>query len=523
MTVTRRNFLMGSGALAALGVLSRARLADARGLLVDPLLDQLIQRALDAAKRAGASYAEVRIVRRRGEAIFTRERQVVTVGAGESYGVGIRVIHGGAWGFAASSRVEPAEAERVALLAVDIAKANARVVKRPVVLAPVKGHVDVWQTPLSKDPFKIPLEDKAELLLAVNEAALKVKGVKFCQSSFNGSSEWKVLATSDGAYLEQSVTRVGPSFSVTAVDADSGEFVSRAYELPPRQAGWEYVEGSSLLADAPKVAEDALEKLGASSVEPGKRDLILAPSNLWLTIHESVGHPTELDRAMGYEANFAGTSFATVDKLGKLKFASPRVTLYADKTTPGGLATCGYDDEGVKTQRWDIVKDGLFVGYQTTREQAAWIGDSESRGTSYAQDFKSFPFQRMPNLSLAPGADDVGVKDLIASTDDGIYITGQGSWSIDQQRYNFQFGGQMFYEVKGGKITRALKDVAYQANSLEFWRSCAAVGGQREWELHGAMDDGKGEPPQSNAVSHGCPPAKFTGVNILNTNARRKG
>jgi TldD protein len=522
MTVTRRNFLLGSGALAALGMLSRARLADARGLLTDPLLDQIIQRALDAAKRSGASYAEIRIARRRFESINTRERQVVSVGDSESYGFGIRVIHGGAWGFAASSRVEAKEAERVAALAVDIAKANAQVVKRPVALAPVRGHVDVWQTPLSKDPFKIPIADKAELLLAANAEALKVKGVKFCQSSFAATGDWKLLATSDGAYLEQNITRVGPGFSVTAVDPDSGEFVSRAYEMPPSQAGWEYVENSSLLADAPQVAEDALEKLAASSVTPGKRDLILAPSNLWLTIHESVGHPTELDRAMGYEANFAGTSFATPDKLNKLKFASPLVTLYADKTTPGGLATCGYDDEGVKTQRWDIVKDGLFVGYQTTREQAGWIGESESRGTSYAQDFKSFPFQRMPNVSLAPGRDDVGVKELIASTDDGIYVTGNGSWSIDQQRYNFQFGGQMFYEVKGGKITRALKDVAYQANSLEFWRSCVALGGQKEWRLHGSMEDGKGEPTQSNAVSHGCPPAKFTGVNILNTNARRK-
>jgi TldD protein len=406
---------------------------------------------------------------------------------------------------------------------VEIARANARWVKRKVELSPAPVAVDVWQTPLTKDPFKIPLEDKAELLLAINARAMGVRGVAFVDSWYEGLGEWKLFASTEGHFIEQQITRIGPGYSVTATDSKTGEFVGREHMIQPMQAGWEYVENAHLVEDAVQIANEALEKLKAPSVEPGKKDLILSPENLFLTIHESVGHPTELDRALGYEANFAGTSFATVEKLNKLQYAAPHVTLYADKTTAGGLASCGYDDDGVKTGRWDLVKDGRFVGYQTTREQAGWIGEKASRGTSYAQDFKSFPFQRMPNVSLQAGSKDLGVKELIGATDDGIYIVGDGSWSIDHQRYNFQFGGQMFYEVKKGKVTRTLKDVAYQSNTLEFWNACDLVGGAREWKLNGVFGDGKGQPMQTNAVSHGCPPARFKGINILNTNARKKG
>lgn len=526
MDCSRRQFLSRSGAsgLAALAALSAGRgLGEARGLLTDPLLLSITDRALDAARRAGASYADVRLQRRRHESLSAREDHIAAVDAGESYGVGVRVLVDGAWGFAASARVTPEEAARVAALAVDIARHNAKVSRVPVTLAKAPVVVDVWQTALTRDPFKIPLEDKADLLLRINHTALQVAGVKFVHSSYTAHGEWKLFASSEGTLIEQAQTRLSAGYSVTAIGSGSaaGEFVSRAHELPPMQAGWEYVQDSTLLADARQIAEDALEKLRAPPVTPGPRDLILAPSNLWLTIHESVGHPTELDRALGYEANFAGTSFATPDKLGKLRYAAPHVTLYADKTCAGGLASCGYDDDGVRTGRWDLVKDGLFVGYQTTREQAGWIGEAASRGTSYAQDFRSFPFQRMPNVSLKPGPKELGVKDLIAATDDGIYITGNGSWSIDHQRYNFQFGGQMFYEVKGGKITRALRDVAYQANTLDFWRSCDLLGGAASFRLHGSLSDGKGQPSQSNSVSHGCPPARFRKVNILNTNARR--
>jgi TldD protein len=517
--LSRRSFLRGSSA-GALALAASPRLLSARGLLTEPKLDDLIQRTLAAATKAGATYADIRVVRIRRENVATREDRIERVTSTEDYGIGVRVIAGGAWGFAATPSVTAADGERAARDAVAIAKANAPLMKKPVTLAPVAANVDVWQTALIKDPFKIPLEDKAELLLAINREAMKVPGVKFATAQYSAISEWKLLASTDGAYVEQEICRLGPSYSVTAVDDKRGEFESVDHPLPGRQAGWEYVESSSLLADAPRIAEMAVEKLKAPSVAPGKRDLILEPSNMWLTIHESIGHPTELDRAMGYEANFAGTSFATPDKRGKLKIAAPFMTFFADKTTPGGLATCGYDDDGVATQKWNLVENGMFVGYQTTREQAGWIGEKASRGTSYADGYGSVPFQRMPNVSLAPGAKERSLEDIIAATDDGILIAGNGSWSIDHQRFNFQFGGQAFWEIKHGKKTRMLRDVAYQANTIEFWSSCDQIGGPKSWWMGGALNDGKGEPEQVNAVSHGCPPARFKQVNILNTNRR---
>jgi TldD protein len=522
VTLSRRSFLAGlaGGSAGALALVGRPRLGAARGLLTEPTLDDLVKRALAAATKAGASYADVRVVRIRNEFVSTREQRVERVSSNESYGVGVRVIAGGAWGFAATPSVTAAAAERMARDAVAVARANAALLKRPVALAPVPANVDVWQTPLIKDPFKIPLEDKAELLLAINREAMKVPGVRFVNAQYAAVSEWKLLATTDGAYIEQELVRIGPGYSVTAVDDKRGEFESVSHEFSPRQAGWEYVETAPLVADARRIGELAVEKLKAPSAAPGKRDLVLAPSNLWLTIHESIGHPTELDRALGYEANYAGTSFATPDKRGKLRIGAPILTFFADKTTPGGLATCGYDDDGVATQKWNLVENGVFVGYQTTREQAGWIGETASRGTSYADGYGSFPFQRMPNVSLAPGDHQRSIDDLIAATDDGIAIFGDGSWSIDHQRFNFQFGGQTFWEVKRGKKVRMLKDVAYQANTIEFWNSCDAIGGPSSWWLGGSLFDGKGEPGQVNAVSHGCPPARFKQVNILNTNRR---
>jgi TldD protein len=517
--LSRRSFLAGSSAAAA-ALIARPSLATARGLLTEPRLDDLVKRALAAATKAGATYADVRVVRRRFERVDTREDKVEDVASSEDYGVGVRVIAGGAWGFAATPSVTAADAERAAQSAVAVAKANAALMKKPVTLAPVPANVDVWQTALVKDPFKIPLEDKAELLLAINREVMKVPGIQFASASFNALHEWKLLASTDGAYLEQEVTRLMPGYVATAVDAKRGEFASVEHPVPPRQAGWEYVEGVPLVADARRIAEAAVEKLKAPGVVPGKKDLILDATNLWLTIHESIGHPTELDRAMGLEANFAGTSFATPDKRGKLRIGAPILTFFADKTTPGGLATCGYDDDGVATQRWNLVENGIFVGYQTTRDQAAWIGEKASRGTSYADSYSSVPFQRMPNVSLAAGPKERSIDDLIAMTDDGIVIAGDGSWSIDHQRFNFQFGGQQFWEVKRGKKTRMLKDVAYQANTIEFWNACDAIGGPKSWWMGGSLFDGKGEPGQINAVSHGCPPARFKQINILNTNKR---
>ncbi len=515
--LSRRSLLKGGLVLA----LSPA-LAHARGLVADVVYLNVISAVLDAAKKSGASYADLRIHRRRDEGVVVRDDHLEGINDSERFGLGVRVLVDGAWGFASSPLVNTTEGVRLAKAACAVAKANASVVTKKVELAPNPAHVDVWQTPLEKDPFKIPVADKAELLLAVCERLRAVKGVSFCEASLSTRLEWKLFASSEGALIEQSQTRIGPDYSATAVHPTSSEFSSRAWDGQSMQAGWEHLEKSHFLEQATQVGEEAVKKLYSPSVEAGKRDLILDASNLWLTIHESVGHPTELDRALGYEANFAGTSFATPDTLGS-QYASPQVTLYADKTTPGALATCGYDDDGVRTQRWNLVEKGKFVGYQTTREQAGWIGEKASRGCSYAQDHGSVPFQRMPNVSLEPGDKELQVGDLISATDDGVYVVGTGSWSIDHQRYNFQFTGQMFYEVKKGKITRSLKDVGYQSNTPTFWKSCDLLGGRSSFRIGSAFDDGKGEPTQSNPVSHGCPPARFRGVSIINTGAKKEG
>lgn len=488
--------------------------------LPDEVLADVLGRALDEAKSLGATYADARVHRRRHERLAAREDHIVDVGSRDSYGIGVRVLLAGAWGFASSPIVSEESAREAARRAVVVAKASAGARVRPIELAPVSQYTDVYRTPMQIDPFEVSLAEKAELLLSFWPEAKKVAGVGFLEADCEAFDEHKVFASTEGSVIEQRIVRVGAGYVITAKDDKLGEFVTRAHELPPMQAGWEHVSGSTLQADVRKMAEDAVKKLKAPSVSPGKRDLVLAPSNLWLTIHESVGHPTELDRALGYEANLAGTSFATPDQTGKLVYASNAVSLYADKTTAGGLASCAYDDEGVRTQRWDIVTKGRFAGWQTTREQAGWIGEKASRGTSYAEDHRSVPFQRMPNVSLAPGAEAIDLDDIVAATDDGVLVTGDGSWSIDHQRYNFQFGGQMFYEIKGGKIAGVVRDAAYQSNTLDFWRSCDLVGGAESFELHGTLYDGKGEPMQSNAVSHGCPPARFRGVNILRTRER---
>ena len=518
MPVSRRQFLLTGGAvaLAACGPSPEP----ARGPLPQSTLDDVLDAALTAAKRAGASYADVRIVRRRNELVATRDDVLAEVRNDESYGVGVRVLAHGAWGFSATSKVDANDAARTAERAVAIAKAHAALVSKPVELAPVGAYHATWSTDLKVDPFKVPIGERIELLLAMWRDARVVPEVKHGDGGIELLGEWKLFASTEGSRIEQSITRLEPRFSVTAIDAAKGDFVTRRHEISPRQAGWEYVTESTFRADGRKVADDAVQKLHAPSVAPGKRDIILAPSHLWLVIHESIGHSTELDRAMGYEADLAGTSFATPDKLGKLRYAGPALTFYGDKTTPGGLATCGFDDDGEQTQRFDIIKDGLFVAYQTTRDEAAWVGEKRSRGTSYAQDFRSVAFQRMPNVSLVPGAKEASIDDLVAATDDAILITGDGSWSIDHQRYNFQFGGQTFWDVKKGKIAGPLRDVAYQSNTLEMWNACDMMGGPKSWELHGALHDGKGEPGQINAVSHGCPPARFRQVNVINTRAK---
>jgi len=510
--------------------------------LLDPLLDsaqkkQLADVALNTTKSLGATYTDVRIGRYLNQFVSSREKKVQNIVNTESFGVGIRVIANGTWGFAASNNVTPEGIKKTAERAVAIAKANSKFQKEPVKLAATPSYGEVsWKTPIVKNGFEVPIKDKVDLLLTANAKALE-KGASFINSQIFLVNEQKYFASSEGSYIDQDVHRIFPNFGVSAVDRASGQFKNRPAFSSPVGMGYEYLDGKSedkikgpggitlynksydIVEDAGMAAEQVKQMIAAKSVEPGKYDLVLEPSHLWLTIHESVGHPTELDRVLGYEANYAGTSFLTLDKWQSknFNFGSKQVNIVADKLQPGSLGAVGYDDEGVKCKKWDLIKDGVLVNYQAIRDQVSILGQKESHGCCYSQSWSDVQFQRMPNVSLQPGKDQMTPEQMIAGVEKGIYIVKDGSFSIDQQRYNFQFGGVLFFEIKNGKIEGMLKDVAYQANTQEFWNSCAQVCDERDYRLGGAFNDGKGQPGQSNAVSHGSATTRFNGINVINT------
>ncbi len=484
----------------------------------------------DAARSAGAQYADARVSTNRVQSVSTRERRVDSLVDDETSGLGIRVLVGGTWGFAASREMTLAETERVARQAVAQARASRVAQRRPVALAPVERYPEAqWRSPIQTDPFSISVEDKVGLLLAANEAALGVKGARFVNSSMAFVREQKVFASTEGTYTEQTVYRTWPRMSITAVAASGGDFQTRdSTPVAPKGLGYEHVVNARLVENAPRWAEEAVQKLSAAAVRPGRYDLVLLPSHLFLTIHESIAHPTELDRVLGYEANYAGTSFISpIDKyLGKFRYGPAFMNIQGERSAPGGLATVGWDDEGVKPRDYLIVKDGVLHDLQTTREQAPLLADwyrqtgqpVRSHGNSYAQSWADVQFQRMPNVNLLPHAErDVPLDELISGVRNGILIEGRGSYSIDQQRYNAQFGGQVFYEIRNGKRGRMLKDVAYQIRTPEFWNSMDLIGGKSTYEVHGTFNDGKGQPSQSNAVSHGCPPSRHRDVEVINT------
>lgn len=510
-------------------------------LLDNPLLatqkKQLADVALTTARSGGATYADIRIGRYLNQFISTRENKVQGVTSLESFGVGVRVIANGTWGFASTNVVTTEGVKKATERAIAIAKANSKFQKESVKLAPQQGYGEVtWNTPIKKNAFEVPVSEKVDLLLAANAAAMK-NGASFVSSNLFQVNEQKYFASTDGSYIDQDVHRIWPSFQVQCIDRAAGKFKTRAELAAPVGMGYEYMipkaedklngpNGTKLykfsydmVEDATIAAQQAKEMLSAKSVEPGKYDLVLEPNHLGLTIHESVGHPLELDRVLGYEANYAGTSFATLDKLksGNFKYGSPQVTIFADKTQPGSLGAVGYDDEGVKAKRWDLIREGILVNYQAIRDQAHIIGEKESHGCCYAQSWNDVQFQRMPNVSLAPGKQQYSSEQMIKDVEKGIYIAGRGSYSIDQQRYNFQFGGTVFFEIKNGQIAGMLNDVAYQSNTQEFWNSCVKVCDEREYRLFGSFFDGKGQPSQVSAVSHGSAPARFNQVNVINT------
>jgi TldD protein len=539
----RKDFLqlsaMGAGAMMLPDFALFGKSIDPSQFLNDgmdvSLKKQLADVALNAARAKGATYTDVRIGRYLNQFVATRENRVQNVANGESFGVGIRVLADGCWGFAASNIVTKDGVAKTAERAVAVAKANAKIGSDPVQLAAQKGFGDVtWKTPIEVNAFTVPVKDKVDLLLSVNAAAM-AGGANFVNSVILAINEQKFFASTDGSYIDQDIHRLFPNFTVSKTDRASGKFESRKSLSSPVGMGYEYLTptpGSKvpgivtrykdrydILEDVKNATAEVSQKMTAKSVEPGKYDLVLDPSHLWLTIHESVAHPTELDRVLGYEANYAGTSFLTMEKLNskKFKFGSDLVNIVADKLQPGSLGAIGYDDEGVPAKKWEIIKDGVLVNFQAIRDQAHILGLKESQGCCYAQSWNDVQFQRMPNVSLQPGKEKLSVDDMIKNVEKGIYIIGDGSFSIDQQRYNFQFGGQTFYEIKNGKIVGMLKDVSYQANTQEFWNSCAAIADKDDYRLGGAFNDGKGQPGQSNAVSHGSSTTRFNGVNVINT------
>jgi TldD protein len=531
MTPSRRDFLVGCGAGAA----AWATLALLPGeFLVERLeaaeltpekRSELAALALGTAKKLGATYADIRINRYRSQVVTMRSQtdrstgklnHVPSVSDGETYGFGVRVLANGAWGFAASNAVTKEEVSRAATEAVAIAKANATLRREPIRLAPAGSYRDSYSTPIAKDPFAVPIGEKLDLLRRAGEEAKKSAGVFVVNGFIAQRVEHRWYSSSDGSVIEQHVYQIAPEITATAVEQGKKQ-KSRTYRPHSVTAGYEAVERADMVGNARRIGEEAANHLKAPSVAPGKKDLVLLPTHLGLTIHESIGHSTELDRALGYEANYAGTSFLTPEKLGKFRVGSDIVNFNGDRVRKESLSTCGWDDDGVKTKQFPIIKNGIFVGYQTIRDQAHLIGQTESTGCCYADSYASVPFQRMPNVWLEPAKNATTLADLVSGVDDGVLIDGRGSYSIDHQRYNFQFGGDAFWEIKGGKVGGMIADVAYQSRTPDFWGSCDGIGGETLWENVGLNADGKGQPGQINAMSHGCAPGRFRQVNVLKT------
>jgi TldD protein len=496
--------------------------------LPDSTIRELMMTGLNAAKSAGAGYADVRLGRQRQNFVFTREDHIQNVVDTDSMGCGVRALVDGTWGFAATRVLTKDGVSAAAKEAVSIAKANRSARDRPVVLTPNPPTPNgTWKSAFTTDPWSVSVEEKSALLLRANAEALKVKGVKYIFSGLFFVKEERSYANTDGTVTTQTAVRSWPLMQITAINADQSDFQNRTNIAAPMGRGWEYVLERDLAGHAQQWGEEAVQKLTAKPVEVGRYDLVLHPSHLWLTIHESIAHPTELDRAMGYEANYAGTSFVSPPEkiLGQLRYGPEFMNIQGDRNQEGCLGTVGWDDEGVKPEPFLIIKKGVVNDYQTTREQASWLDwwykkegrETRSHGCSYAQNWDNVQFQRMPNVSLLPGDKEQSFEDLIAATDKGIAIIGDGSFSIDQQRYNAQFGGQVFHEIKGGKIVGQLKDVAYQMRTPDFWNSMDMIGGKKSYEIGGSFFDGKGQPGQINAVSHGAVPSRFRNINVINT------
>jgi TldD protein len=482
---------------------------------------ELADAALSAATAAGASHADLRIHRITTEMIQLRDGELETAVINRELGLAVRVIVDGTWGFASHGELSPTVAADTARRAVQVATTLAALNTDPVVLAPEPVYSDVtWVSDYRIDPFAVTTADKIALLDEYSGRLLAADGVDHVSAALNIVKEQTFYADTFGSSITQQRVRLMPVLEAIAIDTGGCGFDSMRTLAPPMARGWEVLAGDEVWNWTDELAQmpsQLAEKMKAPGVTPGPTDLVIDPTNLWLTIHESIGHATEYDRAIGYESAYAGTSFATPDKLGSLRYGSPVMNVTADRTVEFGLASVGYDDDGVAAQSWDLVRDGIFVGYQLDRVFAPRLGLPRSNGCSYADSPHHVPIQRMANVSLQPSPQDLTTDDLISRVEDGIYIVGDRSWSIDMQRYNFQFTGQRFYRIRNGRLDGQVRDVAYQATTTDFWNSMEAVGGPSTWRLGGAYNCGKAQPGQVAAVSHGCPSALFRGVNVLNT------
>lgn len=476
-------------------------------------MKELASRALNLAQTKGASYADIRITDLKTQGIAVKNGIVEAISLNTSHGFGVRVIVDGAWGFASSAQVESKEVDKITALAIQIAKASSLVKGEEIDLGPVEAHRDTYSTPVAIDPFQVSMEEKIDLLLACDEAMRKTKGVTVAEGSMLFIREKQVFASTDGSFIEQEIIETGTGLVATAVG--EGEVQKRSYPNSfgrhQGTAGYEFIQRYDLLGNAERLGEEAVALLSARQCPSGVATLILGPTQLALQVHESCGHPTELDRALGTEASYAGTSFLTPEKLGDFRYGSGVVNITADATLRGGLGTFGYDDEGVPAQRAFLVKDGIFVGYLTSRETASQLGQ-RSNGTMRADGWSNLPLIRMTNINLEPG--EWELQDLIADTDDGIYMEMNRSWSIDDKRLNFQFGTEIAYEIRNGKWGDLLKNATYAGMTPQFWASCDAICNDKHWDIWGTPNCGKGQPGQAAHVGHGASPARFQNVRV---------
>lgn len=481
-----------------------------------PSWDEFAELTLKRIRASGAEYGDVRIQHSTTQTICGEDRRIASMRDAEDVGFGVRILYHGGWGFAASSVLSLEEVPRVVDLALEIARGSASVAIDKIRLVPEPVYDDRIVTPFRTDPFTVPLEKKADLLLSVMEVLHRPADIARSSAALWARRDRKLFASTEGTHLAFDL--LANQGECTATALHEGRFASRSFNTPHLRTGYELIEAADLLREAERVAAQAREKVRAPLVLPGMYDLVLDPEHLSLTMHESCGHPSELDRALGYEANYAGTSFLTPDKLGIFRYGSPHVSLVADNTESETLAATGYDDDGVACQRWDIVRDGLFVGYCTNREVAHMIGEPRSRGSNRADGWGAVPIVRIANIGLEPGS--ATLEQLLAGVGRGIYIEGHGSYSIDQRRFNFQFGGDAFWLIENGRRTHMVRDVIYHGITPEFWNSCDGVADRTHRRRYGFITCGKGQPGQAGWMSHPASHARFRNVQVIQGEGR---